>query len=124
MNNILGRTMVYNTFAQHTTQNTATTVLFDLLSYPSGHQVLPTLIEETERIIPNFDGDLYATSDMVKLDSAIRESMRLNPMFAKGIPKEVVKVRGMYMAEGLFLPLGCHVSTASTAFTMRDGEFH
>ncbi|KAF2164295.1 hypothetical protein M409DRAFT_67854 [Zasmidium cellare ATCC 36951] len=124
LDNILGRTMMYNMFAQHTTQHTAATVLFDLLSYPSGHEVLPALIEEAKAILPKLGDDPYATRDMVKLDSTIRESMRLNPMFAKGIPKEVVKPGGLTTPDGLFLPQGCHVSTASASFTMRDAEFY
>lgn len=122
--NILGRTILYNMFAQHTTQKTVATVLFDLLSYPSGQDVQQQLVEEAKASMSKIPDDPYATRDMLKLDSAIRESMRLNPMSARGIPKEVVKPGGLTTPDGLFLPEGCHISTASVSCMMKDSEWY
>ena len=46
---------------------------------------------------------------MVKMDSVIHESLRLNTMGSRGLAREVVAPGGVTTPEGLYLPCGTHV---------------
>lgn len=46
---------------------------------------------------------------MVKLDSVIRESLRVNSMGGRGLRREVVAPEGVVTPEGLHLPAGTHL---------------
>lgn len=56
---------------------------------------------------------------MAKMDSVIRESLRLHPMFGHGTTREVVNPGGITTPDGLWLPQGCKVAI-SVVFPQRD----
>lgn len=47
---------------------------------------------------------------MTKLDSVIRETLRLHPLNAQGMVREVVAIGGPETPDGLLLPQGTHIS--------------
>ena len=58
---------------------------------------------------------------MVKLDSVIRESLRLNSMAGRGLSREVVASGGITTPDGLFLPRGTHLCVITSSM-QRDGK--
>lgn len=118
--NIAGKTLLLNFFALFTTSITSGTVLLDILLHspspdrqtpanPSNASLLSQLRAEAAAILPKLKDDPTAVRQMHKLDSVIRESLRHNPMFARGIQREVVQPGGVTTPDGLYLPRGTHV---------------
>lgn len=108
--NITGKVMLFHLFAEHTTAKTSATVIFDLLSYTNASDVLDQLRAEAEEFLPQVWTDPYCIRKMVKLDSAIRESMRLNPMCGHALTREVIPAEGITTPDGLQLPQGCRIA--------------
>lgn len=90
----------------HTTSLTAGTVIFDILSCDSAAELMAELREEAEAILPDLATNPRRVRDMWKLDSVIRETLRLHPLFGHGSFREVVAPGGITTPEGLFLPQG------------------
>ena len=105
--------------ANFTTSITATTVLFDILAYPSAATLISELRSEALAAFPNLPLDPHALASMTRMDSVIRESLRFNPMFGRVMMREVVKSGGVTTPEGLHLPQGMHVC-ALVASMQRD----
>ena len=70
-------------------------------------------------MIPRMKDDPKAVREMVKMDSVIRESLRLNTMSSRALAREVVAPGGTVTPDGLYLPLGSHVS-ANVCSMQRD----
>lgn len=93
---------------------TGTVVLIDILSHKNAPALLAELREEADRIVPMLEEDATAIRSMTKLDSVIRESLRLHPLNAQGMIREVVAPGGAVTPDGLYLPKGTHVSTLAS----------
>lgn len=57
------------------------------------------------------------------LDSALRESLRLNPVAGRGLNREILKPGGITTPSGTFLPQHVHVATAVSSM-QRDVAMH
>ncbi|KAK4549050.1 hypothetical protein LTR36_007506 [Oleoguttula mirabilis] len=110
--NVAGKVLLLDLFATHTTSTTAGAALLDMLSYPTAAQLLAELREEADAVMPKLVSDPQAIRDMVKMDSTIRETLRLHPMFAHGMMRQVVARGGVTTPDGLYLPQGCNVSAS------------
>lgn len=108
--NITGKVMLFHLFAEHTTAKTSAIVIFDILTYTNASDLLEQLRAEAKEFLPQVHIDPYCTRKMVKLDSAIRESMRLNPMSAHALTREVIPAEGITTPDGLHLPQRCRVA--------------
>lgn len=137
---IAGKTILLNFFAVFTTSITASTALYDILSYH---------LKDTEKPSPEMNTDKLSTKDtdtlsskdeqarsteapdptpllttlrneaianspsnpraLSKLDSTLRETLRLHPAGSRGNQREVVAPNGVTTPDGLFLPQGTHV---------------
>ncbi|KAG6010200.1 hypothetical protein E4U21_007677 [Claviceps maximensis] len=95
----------------HTTVLTCHALMLDLLSTNPEHGVLDTLRREIEAHRPASGvWDKAALRSLVKLDSAIRESQRLNPLSPTLLVREVVGEGGLHHPElGWTLPKGSSV---------------
>lgn len=60
--------------------------------------------------MPQLTTNPQAQRDMVKLDSTIRETLRLHPMFGHGLTRHVVAPGGITTPDGLYLPQGCAIA--------------
>ena len=98
--------------AVHTTTITASMILVNILCYPSATSLLVELREEADAIMPRVDSDQLAIREMVKLDSVIRESMRVDSILGHGFQREVVAPQGLTTPDGRFLPQGSCVCLA------------
>lgn len=83
--------------AVHTTMLAGTNMLLDLLSSPPECNYWVTLREEVETIIlKDEDWENYSRFlKLTRIDSAIRESLRINPVGTKGGVREVISASGL-----------------------------
>ncbi|XRM40798.1 hypothetical protein ABZX51_004107 [Aspergillus tubingensis] len=109
----------------HTTAVSATSVLLDILSDPVDENLVNDLRAEVESIAGSSSGD-WTAEDLGRaalLDSAVKESLRLNGINAASPTRKVVAPNGVTLANGLFLPCGTKVGIPQYALH-RDEEFY
>jgi hypothetical protein len=90
---------------------TASNLLLDLAASPLTPSYFATVRDEVE-VELGHEGGVWtkqALSNMVSLDSGLRESMRLWGFVSRGVLKEVVAKDGVTMPNGLHLPQGVKV---------------
>lgn len=75
------------------------TVLIDVLTYLPDFMLVQQLRREADEALPRLHQDpLRALADMPKLDSVIRETLRLHPSNDHGNMRQIVKARWCYDA--------------------------
>lgn len=120
------RLMPINFAAIHTTNLTATNVLFDLISSDPSKGFLEGIREEVTRVFKEEDGH-WTKAGLQKLhrtDSAIRESMRLSNFMSRGVSRIVLANEGVTnKAEGWHAPKGTYIGT-DVHNPMHDPELH
>lgn len=120
--NIAGKMILLNLFAFGTTTMIGTVVLIDILSHKDASVLLAELREEADHILPLLEEDNAAIRSMTKMDSVIRETLRLHPLNEQGMIREVVYAGGITTPDGLHLPEGTHVSTIANSM-QQDRDF-
>lgn len=87
--------------------------MFDLFSSPQSAEYVPALREELIRVYRE-EGNQWTNNGLSRLyrvDSAIRESMRISSLFSTGLLRKVVAPQGVVnQAEGYTIPKDTHVS--------------
>ena len=109
---IAKRCMATSFAAIHTTSTEATNVLFDIASSPPEMGVLDSLREEAVHVY-NESGKVWTKAGLAKLvrmDSAIRESLRLGALGAFGLVRKVVARGGLVSSTGVELPEGSKIA--------------
>ena len=101
--------------SMHTTAITLTHLLLDILSAPPDYRTLEVLREEIMRVLDDNGGrwSKRVLSQLVNMDSAIRESMRLHSLSSWSLPRIVVSKGGIDLPDGLHLPKGSHICVPS-----------
>lgn len=97
----------------------------DLLSSPPEHGYLEQLREEAQSVFRS-ETDWMDHTSLTKLpltDSAIRESMRLNPVKLRGPLREVMPKDGVTLPDGNRIPKGAWLGTAQRSMH-RDERFY
>ncbi|OJJ73279.1 hypothetical protein ASPBRDRAFT_28534 [Aspergillus brasiliensis CBS 101740] len=109
----------------HTTAVSATSILLDILSDPVDEKLVNHLRAEIKSIAGNSSGDWTAEDlkSAALLDSAVKESLRLNGINAASPTRTVVAPNGVTLANGLSLPCGTKVGIPQYALH-RDDEFY
>ncbi|KAK3315822.1 cytochrome P450 [Apodospora peruviana] len=116
---LAGRILMVNFGAIHTTSFTVTHAIFDLFS--SDQSNVDELREEISTALSSHGGgdpngsDRWtkkALTQMPKLDSLIRESLRLNLVSTFGVPRLVVAKTGFTTLSGVHIPRGNIVAVA------------
>ena len=106
-----GRLCLFELFAVHTTSTTLGTALLDILLNPSRTAILAELRSEAEEILPQFPTDPKKAREMLKMDSLLRETLRIHPMFAHGMTRRVMAAEGVRIPDSdLWLAQGSHVA--------------
>ncbi|KAI7283122.1 hypothetical protein KC345_g3130 [Hortaea werneckii] len=106
-----GRLCLFELFAVHTTSTTLGTALLDILLNPSSTAILAELRQEAEEILPQLATDPKKAREMLKMDSLLRETLRIHPMFAHGMTRRVMPTEGIRIPDSdLWLPQGSHVA--------------
>ncbi|KAK3402657.1 cytochrome P450 [Sordaria brevicollis] len=120
---LTNRILVISFAAMHTTSFAITHVLLDLAA--SKQEYIDALRSEVESVLAEHGGkwNRRALSQMVKLDSTLRESQRLNMVACIGIGRKVVVKEGVITPSGVKLPYGANVFVP--AYTvMHDEELY
>ncbi|KAI7716663.1 hypothetical protein KC353_g5224 [Hortaea werneckii] len=106
-----GRLCLFELFAVHTTSTTLGTALLDILLNPSSTAILTELQQEAEEILPQLPKDPKKAREMLKMDSLLRETLRIHSMFAHGMTRRVMPAEGIRIPDSdLWLPQGSHVA--------------
>ncbi|KAJ7796325.1 cytochrome P450 [Mycena olivaceomarginata] len=102
------RILATNMAAIHTSSTAITYALFDLTTYP---EYLLPMREEAERVVKEEGWTKAALNSMVKIDSFLRESQRINagPV---GMRRRVVAKDGFRFSDGTVLPYGSYLGVA------------
>jgi cytochrome P450 len=109
---ITRRLIVLNFASMHATIVTITNLLFDIACHPESLTIQRVLREEITEARANNVGKEWSRASlaqMVKVDSAIRESMRLWGFSTRGVSKEVMPREGVVLPSGEHLPCGVKV---------------
>ncbi|KAG9258510.1 cytochrome P450 [Emericellopsis atlantica] len=103
---LAGRVLMLNFGAIHTTSFTLTHALFDLFSSSQDH--VDALRKEILSVLSEHGGEWCRKSlaRMEKLDSVVRESLRLNMASTFGVPRLVVGKDGFATQSGIHIPKG------------------
>ncbi|KAK4501463.1 hypothetical protein PRZ48_007272 [Zasmidium cellare] len=119
----LANTIIFlNIFAAITIDIVLDTVLIDVLSYSPQSMLIQQLRREADDTLQCLQQDpLRALADMTRLDSVIRETLRIHPPNDHGMMRQIVKPGGVTTPTGLHLPEGTHVG-AHVAATQKDPE--
>ncbi|KAJ7362974.1 cytochrome P450 [Mycena albidolilacea] len=110
------RIMHMNMAAIHTTSMAATYAIFDLMTRP---EYLLPMREEAERVVKEKGWTKTALNNMVKIDSFLRESQRLNTNGPAGMWRKVVAKDGFRFSDGTVLPYGTFLSVARAPIRSR-----
>lgn len=106
---------------------TITNTLLDIASSPDSHTILGTMRTEVlSEIFSKPSQPQWGKAALARLhhvDSAIRESMRLNGFVARGIMKTVMAPGGITLPDGTHLPQGVKVGIQAYS-VHRDGDFY
>ncbi|KAI9858930.1 MAG: hypothetical protein M1813_007232 [Trichoglossum hirsutum] len=107
------RLTLFSLAAVQTVSSAMTHLLFDLYSFPPSALLIPELRDEVLEVLKANDGTwtIGGLNKMVKLDSAIRESMRLSCFGTRGCTRKVVKAGGITLSNGLRVPEGATLTT-------------
>ncbi|PYH94754.1 putative cytochrome P450 [Aspergillus ellipticus CBS 707.79] len=117
------RVFMMNFPGVHTSGVSATSVLLDILSHPD--ELLDFLREEIESIAVDSDG-AWTAEDLEKaslLESAVKESLRLNGINAISPTRRVVAADGVTLPSGIFLPCGTKIGIPQHALH-RDSDLY
>lgn len=108
------RIMLVNFAAIHSSTFTVMNLLFDLLGSPPEKGFMAGLRDEVERILETADGvwDKTGVGKMIRVDSAIRESMRLSSFIGRGLERKVMSNAGLTLEDGTRLPQGVNVGVS------------
>jgi cytochrome P450 len=112
---LAGRLLVMNFAAIHTSTFAITNLIFDLVSAAPSLHYLEELREEAASIFAEDKGvwTKRGLSKMYKIDSALRESLRLRSFASVGMVRRVVAEAGVDTPEGIHLPYGALVGLPS-----------
>ncbi|KAJ7192114.1 cytochrome P450 [Mycena pura] len=106
------RVLSTNFAAIHTSSMAFTQALYDLTTNP---EYLLPMREEAEHVIANEGWTKAALNSMVKIDSFLRESQRLNGNGSVAMIRKVVAKDGFRFSDGTVLPNGSFVCAAARA---------
>ena len=123
---LIAKRYVVTSFAAiHTTSIEATHALLDIVSSPPEMGALDSLREEASRTY-NESGNVWTKASLAKLvrmDSVVRESLRLGALGAFGLNRKVVAKGGVVTSSGIKLPEGAHVAVHNYGIQMMDGHY-
>ncbi|KAK4096713.1 cytochrome P450 [Parathielavia hyrcaniae] len=110
---LAGRILLLNLAAIHTSSFTITSAILDLAA--SRKEYVDELRAEIEGVLAEHGGEWnkQALAKMQKLDSAMRESARLNSFVTIGLSRAVVAPDGLVTPSGVRIPRGARVSVPS-----------
>jgi cytochrome P450 len=124
-NIIAGRMLAVNFAAIHTSTFSITNVIFDLVSSDPSLNYLGQLREEAAAIIAEDNGvwTKRGLGKMHKIDSAIRESLRIRSFLSAGLVRKVTAPGGITTPDGVYCPYGSSVGVAALGIHNDDAIY-
>jgi cytochrome P450 len=109
---IASRIMMMNFAAIHTTTFSMTNMIFDIVSSDPQLRLVEQLRQEVETVLAEDQGQWtkHGVLKMVKIDSALRESQRINSMLSFGLERKVMAPEGVTTPQGVYCPAGSIIS--------------
>ena len=122
---LVGRILALNFAAIHTSTFTITNVIFDILSSDPSLNYVGQLREEAASVLAEESGvwTKRALSKMYKIDSAIRESLRVSSFLSVGLVRKVTAKGGITTPDGIHCPRGSNVAVAVYGIHNDDAYF-
>lgn len=122
---IANRIMTINFAAIHTSTFTATNILFDLYSSPLVDTYVKEIRQEVEQALleNGRKWDKNTIAKLIKIDSAVRESLRISSFMSTGMDRVVVDPHGATMTNGLHLPQGTRLGTSTYSIHHDDSIY-
>ncbi|KAF8662092.1 hypothetical protein AX16_001202 [Volvariella volvacea WC 439] len=117
---LIMRLLFLNFAGTHTTSMVLTHALFDVAAHP---EYIGPLREEAERVIGEEGWSKEAVAGLWKMDSFLRESIRVSGVSGLGTTRKVVHPAGFTFSNGVTLPYGAFVSAPAYSFH-RDPEMY
>lgn len=119
------RVLVVNFAAIHTSTFTVTNTLIDLIASPPEMGFLDGIREEAERVLKESNGvwTKAGLAKMIRVDSAIRESMRLSGFSSRGLVRKVKPDAGVTLEDGLHLNKGTQLGISAYSVHHDDTIF-
>ena len=116
------RLLQVNFVAIHTSSFAATHTILDLASSPPEKDYLSAIRQESEAILAEENGvwTKAAIAKMYRVDSAIRESQRMNGLTSNGLIRKVVAPEGVVIPNGTHVACGHRISTPGWAMHHDD----
>jgi len=116
------RIILINFAAVPSSAFTSAGTLLDIYSSPPSKGFVSGLREEVENLVHKKSGDWTKgdVDNLIRIDSAIKESIRLEPLMAKVLERKVVSKDGVTLKDGLRLPQGANI--ASSAYSVHRDE--
>ena len=120
---LAGRVLLLNFAAIHTSSFSITSAILDLVS--SRQEYIDALRAEIEGVLAEHGGvwNKRALAKMVKLDSVMRESARLNSFVTVGLSRRVVAEDGVTTPSGAHLPRGTTIAVPSYSVLRDDAVY-
>lgn len=112
---IAGRLLALNFAAIHTSTFSITNAIFDLISTDPSLDHIGQLRAEAAAILAADDGvwTKSGLSKMHKIDSALRESLRVRSFLSAGLARRVTAKDGITTPDGVHCPYGSNVAIAA-----------
>ena len=117
--------LLLNFAALSTSTITATNVLFDIISAPSFQDIMSALRDEASNVLRE-SGGIWTKASVAKLhrlDSVIRESLRVSGFSGTGLPRRVKAPDGITLDNGVWIPKGATISVVQRAIHL-DERFY
>ncbi|KAI5367110.1 putative cytochrome P450 [Septoria linicola] len=129
---IVRRLLVLNMVAIHTTSMVTTNTLLDIYGSSESATFIAGLREECERVLAEYDGvwTKDAVNKLVRVDSAIRETMRISSLGDLNLKRVIKDPKGITLSDGQHIPAGVRIAWAThdvhqdpTTYPERPTEF-
>ena len=119
------RYMATSFAAVHTTALTTSNTLYDLASADPELKAIETIEEEVLRVYKESGCKWTKASlaQLIRVDSAIRESMRMGNNGGFALGRKVMAKDGATTSDGTYLPYGTHVAIHSYGIHRLDGYY-
>ena len=119
------RIMTINFAAIHTSTFTATNLLLDLFSSPTALQDIAILRKEIEEVYTANGNkwDKASLAQLVKTDSALRESLRMSTFMTHGMDRIIAAEEGVTTPSGVHIDQGGKVGAATFAIHHDDNFY-
>lgn len=125
-NTLIGRMLAINFAAIHTSTFSITNAIFDLMATPPSAGYYEAIREEAARVLAEDHGvwTKPGLSRMIRVDSALRESMRVSSFLSRGLVRKVLAKDGITTEDGVHIRQGTDLGVAAHGIHMDEKVYN